>query len=339
MKVAPPRANTARIVDVARVAGVSPQTVSNVVNGRGGYTEETRRLVMTAIERTGFRINRAAQQLRTKRAGQVGFSLWSSNFDLRSPFTLWFLQAVVDAAAAVAQRVVAVPSAGDGDLGDMAAWAESGDVDGFVLCNVTPGDARVSWLARQGVPFAVMGRTRPDEPQTWVDIDSRFEIGRLVDHMVAAGYASFGYLGDGGTSHWTLERLAGVRDGLARHGLPLDDRWVCTGTYDAVARRLEEVLRAPDRPSVLMTGSDSLALLATTSARSHGLVVGRDLVITGFDEGPLSWLLENPGPTVRVPVDTIAAAVLRRLITEVEQGPTAVPGEVVPCEIVVRDGP
>jgi len=75
-----------RIVDVAREAGVSAQTVSNVVNDRVGFSEETRQRVLTAVRRTGYRPNRAARNLRTRRSGQLGLHLPADHLSVQNAF-------------------------------------------------------------------------------------------------------------------------------------------------------------------------------------------------------------------------------------------------------------
>src|SRR6185369_1540405 len=94
-----------RIVDVAALAGVSSQTVSNVINGRGGFTEDTRARVQAAIEQLGFRPNHYAQSLRSRRTMLLGFAMSGQQLDVTNPFTVNFLRALVRSAAGRGYRV------------------------------------------------------------------------------------------------------------------------------------------------------------------------------------------------------------------------------------------
>lgn len=319
-----------RITDVAQVAGVSPQTVSNVVNGRGGFTESTKQAVLAAIERTGYRPNRAARQLRTQRTGQLGFVLEDGNLDVRNPFTLSLLAAIVRAAEATAHRVVVL--IGDPDV---AAGRWAGEADGLLLSNVSPGDPRVRALAARGIPFSVMGRTGPDEPQTWVDIRNDVAIGQLVDLLVARGHTRFGYVGYDDGQHWTIERLAGARTRLLDHGIVLADGAVLSGTYDEMKASLDALLTSPERPTALMAGSDSLAIMAMNHAHALGLRVGRDLAVTGFDGVGLASDVYPPLTTVRVPIEEVSQAMVDRLLREITNGPTGQPGLYLTTELVL----
>lgn len=323
-----------RIVDVARVAGVSPQTVSNVVNGRGGYTDETRLRVLAAVQQTGYRPNRAARQLRTRRAKQIAFCLEGSNLEAQNPFTISLLRAVVETARLSGHRILVFTWDPDHPE-EFESWVRAGDADGYLYANATPGDPRAAILAAADQPFVVMGRTLPSEPQSWVDIDNRSSIASMVDYLVAKGHRRFGYVGDDGTKHWSVERREGARDRLADHGLLLPDESVLIGDYDTISDRLDEMLPSPRRPSAILTSSDTLAALVGMRARSHGLQIGRDIAVTGFDGGLLDWVLDPPLTTLRIPVDRVADLMVTRLLREIDEGPTEEPGIILETELVV----
>lgn len=324
-----------RIGDVAKVAGVSPQTVSNVVNNRGGFTQATRRRVLAAVAQTGYRPNRAARQLRTNRTRQIGFSLEGSNLDARNLFTISLLKETVDAARPSGHRV-SVFTCEPGDVEAFEHIARAGEVDAFVFANTTPGDFRTSVLSALGIPFVAMGRTTPHEPQTWIDIDNRAAMASLVDYLAAKGHTRFAYVGYPGLQHWNVERLDGVRTRLGNHDLVLADDRILLGSYERVAEAIDPILTEPvgRRPTAFITSSDTMAVLVTRRAQALHLTVGRDVAVTGFDGGLLDWIVDPSLTTVRIPVKKVAQAIIARMLRELE-GPTSDPGELIPTELVV----
>lgn len=106
-----------------------------------------------------------------------------------------------------------------------------------------------------------------------------------------------------------------------------------TGSYDSVRPGLDALLSSPKRPSAILTNSDSLALLVASRARATGLVVGKDVAVTGWDGGNL--YAEPPLTTVRIPIAAVAEAVVSRLLREIDHGPTDEPGLILPTELVV----
>ncbi len=319
---------------MAKVAGVSAQTVSNVMNGRDGCTEETRRRVLAAIEHTGYRPNRAAQNLRTRRARQIGFHLTRAQMDVRNPFTLTLLRYLVNAATQAGYRVVVLTQS-EATPDSFRAEVEARDVDGFVLSDCDVLDYRTELLHELRVPFVVMGRTPPALPQTWVDVDNVAAMAAVVDHLVGKGHRTFAYLGYAGPQFWVLERREGARQRLEAHGFTLADRFVVATTPESLQEDVEAFLREPGRPSAMITGSDSIAVTVVNVAHSLGLVVGRDIAVTGFDGCALDAIVSPPLTTVRVPVADVAGAIVARFVRLVEEGHADDAGLVLPTSLLI----
>ena len=326
-----------RIVDVARDAGVSAQTVSNVLNDRPGFTPETRERVLAAVRSTGYVPDPAGRHLRTGRSRRVGFSMSRSDLDPRNPFTLAFLDAVLSTAAQLDQRVLVYTHDVHVD-GAFRADAVRGETDGFILANSAPGDPRVAILEELGIPYALMGRTLPTQAQAWVDIDNAAAITSAVDHVIAAGRSRIAYVGHDSDAPWIRERELGVVDALGRHGLSLPDPWRLTGSVAELRDRLDGVFaEAETRPDALVTASDSLALLTVDAARRHGIAVGPELAVTGFDGGALATLARPHLTTVEIPVPAIADRVVRRLLARIDGDDDAASGEIFATRLVVAE--
>ena len=323
------------IIDVAKLAGVSRQTVSNVVNERGGFSDETRDKVLQVIAETGYKPNRAARQLRTNRSRRIGFPLHTGHVDPRNPFTLLFLKAVADAIKPLGHSLI-VFACGDDDRETFRSWARSGEIDGFVFDRVVPGDYRTRVLAELGVPFSVMGRTGEAEAQSWVDTDSRSGMMSLVDYLVGRGRRRFAFVDNGGSEPWVVDRVAAAADRIAEHGLELPPWAVLReGDYAVLGDQLDKLLMRSDRPDAVIAGSDVLALLAASRIREAGLRVGVDVGVTGFDGGMQGWLVDETLTTIRIPASRVAELLVTRLMAQLDGGPPAEHGMVLPTELVI----
>jgi DNA-binding LacI/PurR family transcriptional regulator len=328
-----PRPARPRIVDVATLAGVSRQTVSNVINGRNGFTAQTRARVEAAIAELGFQPNRYAQSLRSLRTMLVGFDLSGPQLDASNPFTISFLRAVVRAAQAHGYRV-AVFAHEAARPADFRATLAAGVVDGFVLSDAPPDDYRARAATEVGVPFVALGRTAVDLPQTWVDIDNRRAMSAVVDHLVGRGCRRFAYVGHPTDVYWNRDRLGGTRERLAVHHLTLARDRTLIGPRDALRPRLARLLGARVRPDAVVTSSDSIAVQVVNLAHSLGVRVPDDVAVTGFDAGPLRTMVEPALTSVSLPVDDVAAALIERLVAEL-RSPTGRPGAILPTRLVV----
>lgn len=323
-----------RMVDVARVAGVSAQTVSNVVNGRSGYSGATRERVLAAVEATGYRPNRSARRLRTGRARQIGFHLTRAQMDVRNPFTLALLRAVVDAATPIGYRVVVLTQS-VGTPEAFQAEVEARDVDGLVLSDCDVHDYRTELLHELRIPFVAMGRILPPLPQTWVDVDNRAAMAVVVDHLIERGHTSFGYIGYSGPQFWVLERREGTLQRLAERGITLPDRVVAATSPQRLTEDVMAFLHAPARPSAVITSSDSIAVTVVNVAHSLGLAIGRDIAVTGFDGCDLHTIVSPHLTTVRVPVAEVADEIVTRFVRLVEEGTSEGAGLVLPTTLLV----
>jgi DNA-binding LacI/PurR family transcriptional regulator len=323
------------INDVARLAGVSRQTVSNVLNNRTGYSEETRNRVQAAIEELDYQPHRAARSLRSQRTMQLGYHMPGEQLAAENIFVLGFIQALVRAAADRGHHVL-VFTEQDDELEVFRELVAIRGVDGFILSGSRVDDPRARYLQQAGVPFAMFGRTAPHLPQTWVDTDSGAAATSAVDYLVARGHEAFAYVGYDARNYWDVERLEGFRKGLADHGIRVAERSVVLGhSLEAVHGDVLRLLGRKRRPTAIVSGSDVLAAVVVNAAKSLGLRVGQDVAVTGFDGGFVQRMTEPVLTSVRIPVDRIAAELISCCLREIDEGPTAAVGVLVPTEIAV----
>jgi DNA-binding LacI/PurR family transcriptional regulator len=323
------------INDVASLAGVSRQTVSNVLNNRTGYSEDTRTRVLRAIAELDYQPHRAARSLRSQRTMQLGYHMPSEQLAPENAFVLGFIQALVRGAASRGHHVL-VFTEQDDELEVFRELVAIRGVDGFILSGSRVDDPRARYLTEAAVPFAMFGRTAPHLPQTWVDIDGVSATSAMVDYLVARGHERFAYVGYAAQNYWDAERLEGYRKGLAGAGIRVAERSIVEGrTLAQVHGRVLRLLGRQRRPTAIVSGSDVLAAVAVNAAKSVGLRVGQDLAVTGFDGGFVQLMTDPVLTTVRIPVDQIAAELINRCLREIDEGPTGDAGLIVPTEIAV----
>jgi DNA-binding LacI/PurR family transcriptional regulator len=331
----PVRERRVGIIDVAAHAGVSRQTVSNVLNGRrGNVSPDTYDRVLAAMEHLRYQPNRAAQTLRSRRSMQIGYHMFGEQLESVNGFFMHFLQALVRQAARDDYQIV-VFTHQDDPLQTFKDLIAQRHLDAFVLSESAVDDPRVRLLAENGIPFASMGRLAADLPQQWVDVDNVAGMRALVDHLVAAGHRTFAYAGALGSEYWKTERFQGLTQGLTAHGLHIPDDNVHYGNDHDTRDFVRRLLTRENRPDAIVCSSDAVAAIVVNVAHSVGCVVGVDVAVTGFDGGAIGMLMEPTLTSVRIPVERIAHELVDRCRREIDHGPTGEPGLLVPTEIVV----
>jgi len=304
----------ATIDDVARAAGVSRQTVSNVVRGRGRLASTTRDRVVAAIEELGYKPHTGAASLRSGRTYRIAYPIPAAELDPGNVIMLEFLQFLVAAARERKHQVLVTGSYGSGlEAIEELVWTKS--VDGFVLATMAEDDPRVAFLAERQVPFACFGRTNPAMPQHWVDIDNRAAIRDVTARVLTRGHTRVAYLGYIPQGGWDVEREAGYRDAMTAAGLPVAVIRTETAPVE-VSARVAALLRPPDRPTAVIAGSDVLAAACYATASRAELRIGADLAVTGFDGSAVARLLTPVLTTVAIPLAELADRLVDRIVSD-----------------------
>jgi DNA-binding LacI/PurR family transcriptional regulator len=295
---------------VAAHAGVSRQTVSNVLNNPDVVRADTFARVRAAIDDLGYRPSAAARQLKTRRSHTFGMRLAPVRDGVGGLVLDQFLHHLVEAAQRIGYRVQLFTARDDADeLATFADLLATSDLDGFLLSGTHHGDPRTAWLAVRDVPFVTFGRPWGAVARhSWVDVDGAAGTRAAVRHLVERGHRRIGWIGWPRGSGTGEDRRGGWLQGMADAGLPVRPEWEA-GTDDGVAQgraAAAAVTAVADAPTAFVCASDSLAIGAASSGRA----------VVGFDDTPVAAALGLT--TVTQPLPEAAAACLRLLVDRVE---------------------
>lgn len=336
------------VSDVAGVAGVSRQTVSNVLNAPELVRPETRERVQAAIHSLGYRPHASARRLRTQKSSTIGIRLDPITQDGISGSILdRFLHALTEQADGLGLRVLLFTATGPEDeIEQFRRLSDAADVDAFVLTSTFHGDPRTEWLIENGCSFVTFGRPwgiddMTDPEHLWVDVDGRSGLRDATAHLLSRGARRIGFLGWPSGSGTGDDRRAGWLEAM-RAGSGLGEEELArlsASAEDAVPYGAEAVRLLEERSGGLdglVCVSDSLALGALT-------VVGGRVPVIGYDDTPVAASLGFS--SVAQPLEEVAAGVLELLTGEhggrVRRGDDVADPRhrLVAPRLVVRDGP
>lgn len=226
------------IYQVAREAGVSPSTVSNFLNGRSERMhQQTRKRVEAAIERLGYRPNRAARQLRTGRIDVVGLVVPS----VANPFWGTFARHLEGAALAQGYHVLLCNS--ERDPGRERNYLEElwdDGIRGVVLCSSLPSLDHVTPLLDRGLSVVAFDRTaQAGDPPALVNISVDNVIGTelATRHLLDLGHRRLAFVSGSLRSINRSERFRGFSAALESAGLSVErDAVVWSGAGDEIGR-------------------------------------------------------------------------------------------------------
>jgi DNA-binding LacI/PurR family transcriptional regulator len=270
------------INDVAAAAGVSRQTVSNVLNAPGIVRPATRQRVQRVIRELGYRPHASARRLRTRRAATIAVRIDRPHVDLLNPMPLSALHALTAQAENAGLRVLVYTAHDiDDEIRTIDKLTQESDVDALVLTSTGPGDPRPAWLLDHDQPFVCIQRPADlsDPRLRWVDVDVRAGVRCATEYLLSRGLTRIGYLGWPATMIVTAEeRRRGWHDAMLAAGASPER---LTGLevasrddlYDGRVAMRALLARNPDLEGVV-AASDTLALSVMAEFGEMAPVVG-----------------------------------------------------------------
>lgn len=323
----------ATLDSVAARAGVSRQTVSNVLRHPSRVAAPTRERVLAAIRESGYRPSLPARQLATRRAHAIAVRAERQQDGISGLVLDAFYHGLAEAGQDNGLRVLLYAQPED-EAAEVAVIDElvlTGAADAVVLTATSSADERPAHLRSQGTTFCAFGRPwgHADEPHDWVDVDGALGTGLAVRHLLDLGRRRIAYLGwpgDGEEPSTGTDRRRGWLDAITAAGLG-EPRLEAHSLNDAAAAEaaVAELMDRPDAPDAIVCASDTLALGAYRATVTRP---GERPDVVGFDATPVAAALGLA--SVAQPIDQAAHLCIELLSARLETPDRPARGRLVP---------
>lgn len=317
-----------KIVDVARLAGVSTATVSRVLSNPEIVSAETRRLVEEAIRQTGYRLNQAARNLRIRRTGGVVALVPN----LSNPFFSQILAGMAAVLAPAGYNLLVADTRAEGGR-SILTYAEPSRADGLIVLDGTlPAEGLTGRL-----PLVLACEWIPGIAAPRVKIDNREAAMMAVGHLIGLGHRRVAHVAGPRRNVLSEARLAGTERALAAHGLPAPV--VLPGDFSLESGRRAGAawlaLPPAERPTAVFLASDAMACGFIGEVQHHGVMVPRDVSVMGFDDIELVSHMTPALSTIRQPREALGRKAAQRLLDRIE-GDDRDEDTILPVELVLR---
>ncbi len=328
-----PARNSIRLVDVARVAGVHPSTVSRVLHDsdRAAVRPETRERILAAARDLRYRPNALARGLKTAATATFGMLVPS----LRNPV---YAEIVRGAVAEASRRGYVIVLTEDDSTVTEQTWdrlVEEGRIDGIVVASAAPGNPILQLVAGSRVPYVFVNRRVPGSGRNVYMREG--DAGRIAaEHLIGLGHTALAQIAGPLGLDTANRRAAGFADAVVSAGLalpalfeaPFEER----GAFEAMGR----LLQSRTRPTGVYVSNLNQAIGALAGVRRTGLRVPEDVSLVNYDDDPLTEFLEIPLTAIRMPLRELGAAAIEELARQID-GEAARDREVMTApELVVR---
>lgn len=323
------------IRDIAREAGVSTATASRALRRLHNVDPATIARVQAVADRHDYVVSPAASRLAGGRTGSVA---------ALTPFiSRWYFSGVLSGVERVLQEAetdLLLFAAGDPDRAPRVPPVRrlAQRVDGFLVLSLDPDSPDLGGLLDLDSPTVLVGTKWPGVPSVRIDDESAARL--ATQHLLNLGHRRVGLIaGRPGRSPFLAERarkrgfeaaVAGSLSGVAPLEFAYGDF-----TVDGGETAMNALLAQPEPPTAVFSMSDEMAFGAMRALRMHGLVVGKDVSLVGFDGHELAGMLGLT--TVVQPIVEIGAQAARMLLSQVTEADPPMASEVeLHTQLVVR---
>ena len=327
--------------DIAREVGVSVTTVSRGLAGYDDVAPETRERIQEAASQLGYHPNLTARRLQKQRTDTLGFIMPTFGPRFSDPFFSEFLAGIGNEAAAHRYDLLVSTHAPDSER-EREAYeraARGGWVDGLIVVRTRENDARIETLCAHEFPFVAFGRTDCDCDFPYVDEDGDAGMRLVVQHLIDLGHRRIGFITPPAGLMFGRYRQRSFYKTMADNGLDVPPDLVVEGDMSqrGGAEVVGRLLNLAERPTAVIAGNDLMAIGAINRIQQHGLQVGTDIAVAGFDDIPLSAYTTPPLTTIHQPIYDIGRRTCAMLIEIINGRPPANPHVLLMPELIIRE--
>jgi LacI family transcriptional regulator len=324
------------IKDVAREAEVSAQTVSRAINDKGEISPQTRERILRIAERLGYRPNRVARSLATRRTQNIGLVVP----DVSNPFFAGVARGIEDAAQLSNYNVFLCNTDENVDRETHAIHSlEAQRVDGAILCSSRLSEQQLSKLAERYQPLVLVNR-RIEHPQTGcVIVDDASGTAEAVRYLLQLGHRSIGLLAGPPASESGRLRMQGYRAAMREHANRVPSAWQehCAPQVEGGHAAAQALLQRAPELTAILAYNDLVAVGALRACREMGCPVPDRLAIIGCDDVPLAALVYPALTTIHIPTYNLgqkAMGLLLEMMGNEDGRPEPI---VISPHLVIRD--
>lgn len=301
------------IYDVAREAGVSMATVSRVVNGNPNVKPATRKKVMEAIERLGYRPNAVARGLASKKTTTVGVIIP----DISNIFFAELARGIEDIATMYKYNIILCNSDQnkDKEIRLINTLLEK-QVDGIVFMGSQITEEHVQQFKNTDVPVVLAATLDENREIPSVNIDYEQAVFDAITSLIERGHKKIGMLsGPLEDPVNGYKKFVGYRNALEEAGIDFTESLVKIGdyTYDSGIEAMNSFLEQKEKPTAIFASTDEMALGIIHGAQDKGYTVPNDFEVIGFDNTKLATMVRPTLTTVVQPMYDIGAVSMRLL--------------------------
>lgn len=312
---------SATIKDVAKIAGVSPSTVSRVISDNPKISEETKLKVSTIIRELNYHPNVIARSLANSSTKMLGLILPNNEENLfKNPFFIQIMTGISVYAQKKGYYIMYTFSNDEKEeLNFIKNYTNSKMADGIILLTSRSNDKCINYLNKSNYPFVVVGRPENAENTLWVDNDNIKAMYNVVTNLIQKGHTSIGFIGGPKDFNMSRDRLSGYINAHEDNGLAVNENFIeqendfsekCGFSAMRKICKFKEQI-----PTAVVTTDD---LLAFGAIKYNSEKNNKKTAIVGFNNTPLAIYQTPPLSSVDINAEKLGYYAAKLLVQKLK---------------------
>lgn len=327
------------IKDVAKLANVSPSTVSRVIADHPKISDETKKRVFEAMKKLNYHPNAIARSLANKSTKTLGLILPNAEEDLFiNPFFVQVMRGISVYAQKKGYYIMYTYSNNENEEIDFIKnYIYSKWVDGIILLTARENDKCIEYLKENGrYPFVVVGRPEKSDGILWVDNDNFKAMYDVVNYLINKGHREIAFIGGPHALNVTKDRLDGYLRALKVHGISVDEKLIYEEANFTETRGYETMMEILDykEPSAVVTTDDLIAFGVLKAIKEKST---SKIAVVGFNNTPLAEYQQPKLTSVDIKAEKLGYYAAKLLIGKLENENIEKNHYIIDTELIERE--
>ncbi|MCM3129260.1 MULTISPECIES: LacI family DNA-binding transcriptional regulator [unclassified Paenibacillus] len=310
------------IKDVAKMAGVSPSTVSRVLSGHPRISQKTASKVRTIMTELGYHPNMMAKSLVSKTTKSIGVILPKPAEELfLNTFFMELIRGIVSQANKSGYDIVISSGANEQEeVEAVGRLVHGGRIDGAVLLHSRQNDPVVEYLHNLDFPFVLVGRNELYQDVLSVDTDNVQAAYDATRHLISFGHERIGFVSGPKNLIVSKDRMKGYKKAMHEAGLSTKSEWIVEDDFlqESGYRAMSFYMTLPERPTALVVIDDVVSFGVLRGLNELGYKVPEDLCIVSFNNNAVSELYSPPLSSVDIGIYHLGYVASQALIQAIQ---------------------